>query len=74
MTYRTALDLAPEGAWFKSSASGETGNNCIEVADLSSSGGVAIRDSKDRSGPALVVPADSFAAFVAAVRAGRFGG
>jgi len=72
MTYRMAPDLAPEDAWFKSSASGETGNNCVEVADLTSSGWVAIRDSKDKSGPALVIPAESFAAFVTAVREGHF--
>jgi hypothetical protein len=74
MTYRTAADLAPESAWFKSSFSGETGNNCIEVAALGSTGEVAVRDSKDPSGPALLFPADAFAGFVRAVREGRFGG
>ncbi|WP_328915487.1 MULTISPECIES: DUF397 domain-containing protein [unclassified Streptomyces] len=68
-----APDVAPEGAWFKSSFSGETGNNCVEVADLSSSRQVAIRDSKDPAGPALVFPSHAFAAFVVAARAGHFG-
>jgi hypothetical protein len=67
-----APDVAPEGAWYKSSFSGETGNNCVEVAELRSSGRVAIRDSKDKSGPALVIPAESFAAFITAVREDRF--
>ncbi|MEU0100344.1 DUF397 domain-containing protein [Streptomyces sp. NPDC006267] len=32
----------------------------------------AIRDSKNPGGPALLIPAESFAAFMAAVRAGTF--
>ncbi|WNI17248.1 DUF397 domain-containing protein [Actinacidiphila sp. ITFR-21] len=67
-----APDIAPEGAWFKSSYSQENANACVEVADLTGTGRVAIRDSKDKSGPALVIPAESFAAFVTAVREGRF--
>jgi hypothetical protein len=61
-----------EVAWFKSSYSSETGNNCVEVADLAVTGQVAVRDSKDKTGPALLFPADTFAAFVTAVRAGHF--
>lgn len=71
MTHRMAPDPAPDDAWFRSSFSGETGNNCVEVADLTASGRVAIRDSKDKAGPALLVSADAFAAFVAAVREGH---
>jgi hypothetical protein len=67
-----APDVAPEDAWFKSSYSSENATNCVEVADLRSSGRVAIRDSKDKSGPALVIPAESFAAFITAVREDRF--
>jgi hypothetical protein len=33
---------------------------------------VPVRDSKDRSGPALGFRADAFAAFVAGVKAGEF--
>jgi Domain of unknown function (DUF397) len=65
-------EIAPEGAWFKSSHSQESGNACVEVADLTSAGRVAIRDSKDKSGPALVIPTAAFAAFVTAVREGHF--
>ncbi len=57
-------------AWRKSSRSG-SGNNCVEVADLA--GARALRDSKDPTGPALVVPVAQFAAFTAGVRAGEFG-
>lgn len=68
MTY----EVAPESAWFKSSYSQETANACIEVADLAPTGQVAVRDSKDKAGPALLFPTESFAAFVAAVRDGGF--
>ncbi|WP_329175627.1 DUF397 domain-containing protein [Streptomyces sp. NBC_01477] len=74
MTYRMAPELAHEQAWFKSSYSSENGTACVEVADLTTSGRVAIRDSKDKAGPALLVPAEAFAAFVDAVREGEFPG
>jgi hypothetical protein len=46
-------DLA-NAAWRKSSHSGSNGGNCVEVArDLP--GAVAVRDSKDPHGPALLV-------------------
>jgi hypothetical protein len=38
--------------WVKSSYSGGTGGNCVEVAALPD-GSRAIRDSKDRNGPVL---------------------
>ncbi|GAB2881704.1 DUF397 domain-containing protein [Streptomyces mayteni] len=59
---------APESAWFKSSYSSENGTNCVEVADLSCAGRVGIRDSKNPEGPALLVPAGAFAAFVGMAR------
>ncbi|WP_149259737.1 DUF397 domain-containing protein [Actinomadura sp. K4S16] len=40
--------------WRKSSRSGSSGGNCVELAGLA--GGVAIRDSKEPEGPVLVVP------------------
>jgi hypothetical protein len=73
MTHRTAPALVTEGAWFKSSYSQESGNACVEVADLTPTGRVAVRDSKDTSVPALVFPAESFAVFVTAVRGGSLG-
>ncbi|WPB92863.1 DUF397 domain-containing protein [Streptomyces malaysiensis] len=58
--------------WFKSSYSGN-GNNCVEVADLSTSayGRIAIRDSKDPNSPALLVSPDSWASFITAVTDGE---
>lgn len=65
---RPSTDLAPEGAWQKSSYSSQDGGNCIEIADLA--GHVGIRDSKDKAGPALVVPAAAWSSFVSLVRSG----
>jgi hypothetical protein len=49
-------------AWRKSRFSGGNGN-CVEVGVLDS-GQVAIRDSKDPHGPALVYSVDAVASFV----------
>ena len=56
--------------WRKSSLSG-SGNACVEVADLPT-GGRAVRDSKNPSGPALTFTATEWVAFTAGVRAGEF--
>ncbi|MGC5341345.1 DUF397 domain-containing protein [Streptomyces sp. DT171] len=60
--------------WFKSSYSGN-GGQCIEVAAnlVVSRGVVPVRDSKAPGGPVLSFPADTFASFVAGVKAGGFG-
>ncbi|MBX7551552.1 DUF397 domain-containing protein [Streptomyces sp. tea 10] len=60
--------MASESAWFKSSYSNDTGGNCVEVADLTPQ--VGIRDSKKKSGPALVVPAAAWSSFIGLVRSG----
>ncbi|MGW4375787.1 DUF397 domain-containing protein [Streptomyces albidoflavus] len=59
--------------WFKSSYSTD-GGQCVEVAaDLVASHGVVpVRDSKVQSGPVLALPASSFSAFVACIKAGDF--
>jgi len=54
-------------SWRKSTYSGANGGNCIEVADLP--GTVAVRDSKDPDGPALLFTAAEWAAFTARVKA-----
>ncbi|MGW1143706.1 DUF397 domain-containing protein [Streptomyces sp. NPDC002454] len=54
--------FSPEGNWFKSSHSGDTGNSCVEVAVVHPR--VGVRDSKAKRGPALVVGAGTWAAFV----------
>lgn len=57
-----STDLAPEGAWLKSSYSTGEGGNCIEITALNTK--VGIRDSKNTAGPALVVPTGAWSAFV----------
>ena len=53
--------------WRKSTRSGDNGGNCVEVAD-NLPGIVAVRDSKDCSGPVLVFTADSWTGFVHALQ------
>ena len=50
--------------WRKSSYSGGTGGDCIEVADLNPH--IAIRDSKHPEAGALALTPHAFAAFVTA--------
>lgn len=54
-------------SWHKSSYSGASGGDCLEVAD-GLTGVVPVRDSKVVGGPALVFGAGAWAVFVAGVR------
>jgi hypothetical protein len=54
--------------WRKSSYSGGSGGNCVEVA-TNLPGLVAIRDSKHPTGPALVLTPTAWQAFTIALRA-----
>jgi hypothetical protein len=60
-----ATDLAGV-AWVKSKRSGPTGGNCVEVAFLPG-GDVALRNSRDTGGPALIFTAAEWRAFVGGV-------
>lgn len=53
--------------WRKSSYSGTNGGGCVEVA-TGQPGIVAVRDSKNPTGPALILSADQWACFVARIR------
>lgn len=55
--------------WRKSTRSGANGN-CVEVAQLT--GAIALRDSKDPSGPALVFTPEEWAAFIEGAKDGEF--
>jgi Domain of unknown function (DUF397) len=57
-------------AWRTSSASGGSGE-CVEVAQLESS--VLIRDSRDRSGPILMVNAVQWIGLLERTRKGNIG-
>lgn len=56
--------------WRTSTYSGNVGN-CVELAGLDG-GHRAVRDSKDRSGPALIFTPAEWSAFTAGVRDGEF--
>ena len=56
--------------WFKSERSNQSGN-CVEVAELPD-GSVAVRNSRDPHGPALVYTRDEIAAFIGGAKDGDF--
>jgi hypothetical protein len=60
------MDL-DRATWRKSSYSGTNGGNCVEVAG-NLPGVVAVRDSKDPDGPALVFTPAGWAAFTASLK------
>jgi hypothetical protein len=62
------MDLS-HADWRKASYSGNNGGACVEVA-RNLPNVVAVRDSKDPSGPALILSADQWAGFVARIRSG----
>jgi hypothetical protein len=64
------IDLSP-ARWRKSTRSGNNGT-CVEVAD-NLPGVVAVRDSKDVAGPALIFDVKRWRAFVAVAKASGFG-
>jgi hypothetical protein len=55
-----------ESTWRKSSYSGNGGGSCVETA--SDSGVILVRDTKDRTIPALTFSADVWAGFTATVK------
>ena len=61
------VDLG-KASWHTSSYSGANGD-CVEVAS-NLTGAVAVRDSKDRSGPALVFAPAEWQAFIAGLKRG----
>ncbi|MEU1730449.1 DUF397 domain-containing protein [Streptosporangium sp. NPDC020145] len=68
-------DLSREfvaATWVKSSLSGPNDGNCVEIARLAG-GRMGVRDSKDRSGPALVFAPAEWSAFITTLKHGRLG-
>ncbi|WP_344948566.1 DUF397 domain-containing protein [Actinomadura miaoliensis] len=55
--------------WRKSSRSGTSGGDCVEVANLGRN--IGVRDSKDPSGPKLMLTADAWRALRAGIVDGR---
>jgi hypothetical protein len=65
------VDLS-DAAWRKSSHSGGSGGQCVEVAAITGpETGLAVRDSKDTTGPVLAFGRQAWEAFAAEVKAGR---
>jgi hypothetical protein len=64
------MDLT-SARWRKSSYSGTTGGNCVEVAQ-NLPGAVAVRDSKDPGGPKLIFTPGEWDAFTTGVKGGEF--
>ncbi|HEY2672581.1 MAG TPA: DUF397 domain-containing protein [Rugosimonospora sp.] len=60
----------PAVIWQKSGRSNPSGN-CVEMAGLPD-GGVAIRNSRDPGGPALIYTLDEIVAFIGGARDGDF--
>jgi hypothetical protein len=59
-----------QAVWFKSTRSSGNCDNCVEVAFVGDA--IAVRDSKDPDGPALVYTRDEWDAFVGGVKDGEF--
>jgi Domain of unknown function (DUF397) len=63
------VDLS-RARWRKSSVSGPNCDNCVEVAFVD--GAIAVRDSKNPQGPALIFTQAEWDAFVGGAKDGEF--
>ncbi|MFY1635310.1 DUF397 domain-containing protein [Solwaraspora sp. WMMB335] len=63
------VDLS-QAVWRKSSRSGPNCDNCVEVAFVDQA--IAVRDSKNPTGPVLIFTADEWDAFVGGAQDGEF--
>ncbi|MGS2641919.1 DUF397 domain-containing protein [Streptosporangium sp. LJ11] len=64
------MDLSG-AVWRKSSRSGDSGGQCVEVAS-NLSGVVAVRDSKNPGGPKLLFAPAEWKSFIGGVKTGEF--
>ncbi|GAB3282133.1 DUF397 domain-containing protein [Parasphingorhabdus pacifica] len=58
--------------WKKSSRSGGSGGNCVEVGRVV--GGAAVRDTKDRAAGHVTATGAQWSSFLVALKDGRFDG
>ncbi|MGO8958341.1 MAG: DUF397 domain-containing protein [Streptosporangiaceae bacterium] len=68
----TSISMGTDLTWPKSSYSGPTGGNCVEVAFLPD-GDVAVRNSRYPAGQALVFTRTEWEAFLGGACDGEFG-
>lgn len=61
----------PDVAWQRSRRSNASGS-CVELAELPGGLGIAVRNSRDPEGPALIYTPEEIAAFVLGARDGDF--
>ena len=64
------MDRLDSAQWRTSSYTGSNGGNCVEVAS-NQPGIVAVRDSKNRGGPALTLTPSAWDEFIAGVKSGE---
>ncbi len=67
----TSPDADLTGAVWRKSKRSNNGGNCVEVA-TNLPGMIAVRDSKNTDGPALIFSPAEWAAFLAGVQDGEF--
>jgi hypothetical protein len=65
-----SADLLTTARWRKSSASNPSGS-CVEFAELPG-GMIAVRNSRDKSGPALICGRTELAGFLHGMKDGEF--
>ncbi|MEV5759618.1 DUF397 domain-containing protein [Streptomyces tendae] len=63
------METTPEYDWYKSSYSGGSGDNCLEVA-TGIPATIPVRDSKNPAGSALHFHAEAWSVFVDGIRRG----
>lgn len=66
-----AARLTGTEQWFTTSYSNDHGGECVEGARLAEGGGMAVRDSKNPGGPALLFTPTEWTAFTRAIRDGE---
>lgn len=67
----TPVSQLPALHWRKSRRSNPSGN-CVEMALLPDGASIAVRNSRDPQGPALIYTVDELSAFLLGVRDGDF--
>lgn len=67
-----AGELPASITWQKSSRSGPNGGNCVELAALPGGQEIAVRNSRDPEGPALIYTLAEIKALIEGAKDGEF--